>query len=413
MTKALWSTLCACVLSVVQAQAQDYIVNIETWPVQRFLTEVEYGRTSKSRVADYVDGAPYRLDQPNPLRLPLPWGMSEGITVTFADNENYADAREMAVESGQTEVIVYNLVPQHTYYYKMEDALGQVVAEGQVQTRGQVRMIYAPSIYNARDMGGWRTDDGLRVKYGKLYRGSELNRVNTATDEDLKLFRQLGVEAELDIRSEEERSAIADADHSAFGFSAADDTYLSTQYFGCYSYHLIGSSYIAGYKAALDFVIKSLKAGRPVYCHCIHGADRTGLLAIFIEGVLGVSYDQITKDYELTSMSQVGERIKTRYYDAIINYMSRFPGQTLQERMAYYLRVRVGLTADDIAYLRSALLEDPNQRPADSGVATGMEQIVMVGSGRAACGAAYSLSGRRCDVKRGLKIVRGRKYVVR
>ncbi|MBR5388667.1 MAG: tyrosine-protein phosphatase, partial [Clostridia bacterium] len=39
----------------------------------------------------------------------------------------------------------------------------------------------------------------------------------------------------------------------------------------------------------------------PIYVHCNAGADRTGTVAFLINGLLGVSFEDLTRDFELTS----------------------------------------------------------------------------------------------------------------
>ena len=48
----------------------------------------------------------------------------------------------------------------------------------------------------------------------------------------------------------------------------------------------------------------------PAVFHCAAGADRTGTLAFLISGLLGVSRDDLTKDFELTSFSDFGLRCR-------------------------------------------------------------------------------------------------------
>ena len=46
----------------------------------------------------------------------------------------------------------------------------------------------------------------------------------------------------------------------------------------------------------------------PVYIHCTAGADRTGTICYLINGVLGVEYEGLVQDFELTSFSEQGRR---------------------------------------------------------------------------------------------------------
>lgn len=48
------------------------------------------------------------------------------------------------------------------------------------------------------------------------------------------------------------------------------------------------------------FRVLADKENYPVYFHCIAGADRTGTVAFIINGLLGVSYEDLTRDFELT-----------------------------------------------------------------------------------------------------------------
>ena len=57
------------------------------------------------------------------------------------------------------------------------------------------------------------------------------------------------------------------------------------------------------YILAIQWLIDRLREGKPVYFHCIYGADRTGTLAFLLESLLGVGENELAKDYELTSFS--------------------------------------------------------------------------------------------------------------
>jgi protein-tyrosine phosphatase len=240
---------------------------------------------------------------------------------------------------------------------------GKSLADGFITTEGQVRMIYVPSIMNVRDLGGWQTTDGKRIKYGKIYRGGELNGQYVATEEDIRTLRDLGIEAEIDMRYLGENDG---AGTSAFGFLGLEDmddddddlyTYLFTDNSGCCALqHLTLNYWQQRYKKEFLFIVENLRLGRPVYAHCIWGADRTGQLAILLEGLLGVPYDGLIKDLELTSFS--GNVRKKEDRDFVFDYFNTMRGSTLQEKINYYFVNRLRISQADIDYFRSEMLED-------------------------------------------------------
>ena len=66
----------------------------------------------------------------------------------------------------------------------------------------------------------------------------------------------------------------------------------------------------AGSPAAIKNIFDLLadQSNYPIYYHCTAGADRTGTISYLISGLLGVPYEDLTKDFELTSFSIQGPR---------------------------------------------------------------------------------------------------------
>ena len=94
------------------------------------------------------------------------------------------------------------------------------------------------------------------------------------------------------------------------------------------------------------FAVLSDESNYPVYFHCNAGADRTGTLAFLIEGLLGVSYADTIRDFELTSFSKFGERLRSKvdgdqfdksgvYMDVINDNYVGF-GKLYQDLMEYH-----------------------------------------------------------------------------
>lgn len=188
--------------------------------------------------------------------------------VTFYDNEpNVALPFSTANSSGTLTAIDklrwYNTTPAQP-------------AEGSVYSRGR----------NTRDLGGWGCDGGI-IKYGMLIRGSEPNPV----DKEL-MVDKIGIKTEVQLLPVNEQ-ATNYKKKSAWGIDwAGNDTDSDSVYSVSDSPTL--------WKKILDSIFDSVIHNKPVYFHCGVGADRTGIVAMMLEGLLGVSQSDIDQDFELT-----------------------------------------------------------------------------------------------------------------
>lgn len=332
----------------------NFDVALENLNVRRFFAQNYYTLSSTCAVEKYNQAPTERRDVPNPVTLPIPPSTTGTVTVSIGTAEGLADVGVQTAEAEEAVCKVYNLIPQSNYYYIME-AGGTVVSQGQFHTKGHLRMIYAPSISNVRDLGGWPTQDGKRVRYGRIFRGGELNGQHVATEEDIQTMKRLGVTAEIDLRwaarPEEDFRGV-----SAFGFTEADGTF----------YYVDGNDWLGSefdveatqqhLKREFEMIVNTLRNGGSIYFHCVWGADRTGYLAFLLEAILGLTTDSYFKDYELTTFSIAGLRSKDNFADRP-NYFNAYAGATLAERTANYLRTRLGISQEDIDFFRNTMLE--------------------------------------------------------
>jgi protein-tyrosine phosphatase len=123
----------------------------------------------------------------------------------------------------------------------------------------------------------------------------------------------------------------------------------------------------------------------PLYVHCNHGADRTGTIMYLLNGLLGVPYEQLVQDFELTTFSASGTRTRTGInkdgtFDRTSEYagisecsdqnyvafdklheliMSNYGdgGKTLSQAIENYLISVCGLTSTEIGKIKSILLD--------------------------------------------------------
>jgi protein tyrosine/serine phosphatase len=166
------------------------------------------------------------------------------------------------------------------------------------------------------------------------------------------------------------------------------------------------------YKNVFNLILDNLRKGKAVYFHCIWGADRTGALAFLLEGLMGLTPDQMYKDYELTSFSIAGTR-KKEGLDAKLTYLNgKYTGKQ-QDRFLAYWRDEVGIPEADLKDFIRIMVGD--------GTADGIEQTTI---GRQADmagrtdGRIYDLTGRSMGrqgshLPQGIYIKDGKKFVVK
>lgn len=172
------------------------------------------------------------------------------------------------------------------------------------------------SVNNFRDFGGYKTQNGARLKKGLLYRSGDLSK---ATDEDLDYIASLNIRTVCDLRSEGERKMEPDRIPVAKPF-----TFFNVPMRPVIDYHgrslrrlfslMFGSErrmdyeaesyqayreYATGYLPQLNalFLRISNPANLPLLLHCSAGKDRTGVVASLIQLVLGVPLATVMEDY--------------------------------------------------------------------------------------------------------------------
>lgn len=222
--------------------------------------------------------------------------------VYVSEDKTFKNATEAIVTNPW--YTVDNLMPGRTYYWKVVNGFG---VESEVRSvtvePTQVRWIYAEGGDNIRDMGGWMTESGKRIKYELLYRGGCIDGYNGGpmlTNNGKTTFKKvLGIRTEIDVRGSDAAMTV-----SPFGGEYFD--LPMTQYDYIYNDKTTKTS-LGGI-----FDVLSDESKYPIYYHCNAGADRTGTLSFIIGGLLGVSFDDLTRDFELTGFSGRGKRLRAK-----------------------------------------------------------------------------------------------------
>jgi protein-tyrosine phosphatase len=194
---------------------------------------------------------------------------------------------------------------RHYFYLLSEHGEGVVLAERQLPLEG------AP---NFRDLGGYETEEGGRLKWGKLYRSSKLSGL---TDADLGRVRRLGLTLVCDFRQAVEQEL--DPTHLGEGHThllASLPVTLGSSHNFIENLHngIIVVDNVSDFMLDMnrDFVHSQLPryaemfqllltGDQQVLIHCASGKDRTGFGSALILDVLGVPEDTIVDDYMLTN----------------------------------------------------------------------------------------------------------------
>ena len=160
---------------------------------------------------------------------------------------------------------------------------------------------------NFRDLGGYPTADGRRVKWGSVFRSDSLHHL---TDLDGGRLGELGVRTALDFRAHDElvevgigRLGELDIRHvhlptvdRAINVPRPPDWTPPTSAAAVYLTMMEHGA--NAYVAALDAIANP--DNLPAVFFCMAGKDRTGVFSAVLLGVLGVGDDDVVADYAMT-----------------------------------------------------------------------------------------------------------------
>ncbi|MGF7234083.1 MAG: tyrosine-protein phosphatase [Frankia sp.] len=252
------------------------------------------------------------------------------------------------------------------------------------------RVIALEGGVNFRDLGGYRTASGGRVRWGRVYRSAALHRLTPA---DVTTVDQLGLRVVYDLRTDRELelapSILPDGvrverlpiDGKAAKITDLTDLIVAGK-LADVSPDFLERTYEAMAEASAStfghLLTRLAQAdGTPALFHCAAGKDRTGMSAVLLLSALGVDEATILDDYELSSvhftdrqmaklrlkLADVGMDLER--YNAVFG-VSRDAMATmlaaLRERygsVERYLREECGVGDDIVAALRARLVQSP------------------------------------------------------
>ena len=310
-----------------------------------FLANVDYTENandySVTNVTPYYSATTsYSKEEPDGLKVKVP----ADTTIAVAQgNKSRSDAVSGAG-------VIYNMEPLKAGTFAFGGKTYKIVPEG------GVRMIYTPSVWNVRDLGGWACTGG-RVKYGKIFRGGHFGSITDA--DKATIVDWLGVATDIDLRNNGETGGI-----TASPLGGSVEYYHQPLDF--YANAVSTSAASARTVAVLKKVMACVAENKPCYFHCMSGSDRTGTIAYLLLSLLGVSQSDKDKEYELTAFSDEadGKRFRNTNYNVtngngwypLIKYFrDTYTGENDNEKVVAWA-VANGITTAEINAFRAAMI---------------------------------------------------------
>lgn len=248
---------------------------------------------------------------------------------------------------------------------------------------------------NFREIGGFASGDGRRLRSGRLFRSGVMAYLTPA---DQQRLAQLGIRVILDLRRADERhkeptrwadpsvrvlDAASSRDPPAMlGFALRESpTREAMRQAMIELYQRMPESLAARLRLMFD----CLAAGElPLLVHCSAGKDRTGFGVALILTLLGIEREAVLEDYAFTNQAvdlerflfdhrasagglaqsshplmQVPAEVRAALLNADPDYLNAAIQQLERDygSVAGYLQRRIGLTPQGVHALRNLLLE--------------------------------------------------------
>lgn len=261
---------------------------------------------------------------------------------------------------------------------------------GELSMRQISREVKMEGTFNFRDLGGYETTEGSRVKSGVIFRSGNLSRI---TDSDKEMLRELGIKNICDLRDNDEVQnhpdpVLDEITWHHIPLIKDEEVVRQPGDLNQFESKLINSkpgemllslnremiSNTVEFRKIFQILIDN--PTNPMLFHCMAGKDRTGVVAALLLSALCVPREAIEEDYLYTNNvleeiergfsaigyilpSHIDQEIIRAIYEARIEYIRAFFDEIEQKfgDVEVYLSKGIGLSEEDLRLLRKHLLE--------------------------------------------------------
>lgn len=206
------------------------------------------------------------------------------------------------------------------------------------------------NIQNFRDIGGYTTNDGKTVKWGKIFRSGDFSNVS---EKDQKILSALNINTIIDMRSKETQNNFKDIISTPHRY----ELYISGTYNDSISEKVLENRFLKGdaliymqdaYEAILmqhteqyakffDYLTQT--ENYPIAYHCSLGKDQTGIATFFLLRALDVPVEVAEDDFMYSNRGVNRQKII----------------EDASELTETQQQIFTMLTNTDVSYLRYAL----------------------------------------------------------
>ena len=295
--------------------------------------QAAYLASSYDKISSFAKGNK-ELNNPLPLSFEAP-NDATTCRVYEANNKKFHADVTFRDEEDKQFVDVINLKADTDYIIEFNDA-------NKTKTTFKTdnclpRNIYVDGIKNVRDIGGYQSKLGGKIRQGLYYRGGRFNYsdekttidepssfINELTDDGYEtVVNTLKIKSEIDLRMNEShyRTTYAHEYGMMDNNSYPDIEYVPFPLDWNYS------NMMKDEKETIGKIFKFLadENNYPVYLHCNIGTDRTGMITYLLGSLLGIPQLDLYYDYLFSNFANINgsrdlTKITTLYQATLLEY---------------------------------------------------------------------------------------------
>lgn len=311
------------------------------------------------------------LSSPNALKLrfdDMEAASTYYVQVTKGEN-NFANAKTYTTANKAYDL--WNAELGETYYYKAatsEAGLANAEVRNIKVSDLAPRVIKVSDVLNFRDVGGWDSSliDG-KIKQGLYYRCAQLNAGSShqsssiVTEEGKKTIQELGIKVDIDMRDSRDIPSTSPAKTDSWDVEIVNASVAS----GTEDYRFNANDRQGAIKPKYQLIFEKLAQcdSKPALLHCTYGADRTGIVTFFLEALLGMSNNDMVRDYAWTNFTAGRSTNPNGEFANWINGTNAYTvdasvpqEQVFAEKMKKHLMEKIGVPESTLEHIRAIFL---------------------------------------------------------